>query len=206
VEYAAKLSLVDAHGQPFPAHIERALHDVEAKLRRQLRRQCPALADDVVVAEILEEAGAKIVRYEAECGPIKKLHGCAWVAVKRIATSRMRRGSMRLARATLGSAESEAALNDVHSHVGTADQVEFDIEVSEVIGRSTPEEQVLLLAKLQGRKSHEIARDQGTTVSRVDTAFHRLKARLRDAYEGHARQSIDEKPPQPARGKRTRTA
>jgi hypothetical protein len=62
-------------------------------LKPRLRRQFPSLRDDVVITEILEEAGRRIVEHERHVGAIEKLRGYAWVAIQHVATSRLRRAS-----------------------------------------------------------------------------------------------------------------
>ena len=77
---------------------------------RRLRRQFPALQDEVALTEVMEEAGRRIASREERGGPIEKLHGYAWVTVRSVATSHMRRGSIRLIQKTLDSEASHAQI------------------------------------------------------------------------------------------------
>jgi DNA-directed RNA polymerase specialized sigma24 family protein len=200
VEHVAKSALVDENGQPFSARIERALRDVTPKLLRQFS----SLRDEVVVVEILEEAGRKIVHHEQQFGPIDKLHGYAWVTVKSIATTRMRRSAMRVARATLDSEESHAALNGLSAEFGTPERMESSIRYRQALMHLTPEEQLLCTLKRFGYSSRQIAHQQGTTVTRVNTFFHRIKHKILAAL----REQPAAEPPasQPTRRAKTRTA
>ena len=77
-----KSALLDEGGRPFSPRIERALREVTPKLLRQF----PSLRDEVMIVDILEESGRKIVHHEEQVGAIDKLHGYAWVTVKSVAS------------------------------------------------------------------------------------------------------------------------
>ena len=200
MEYVAKSALVDENGQPFSAHVERALREVTPKLLRQFA----SLRDEVVIVEILEEAGRKIVHHEQQVGPIDKLHGYTWVTVRSIAMTRMRRGAMRVARATLDPEESRAALNGLSSDSGTPERIESNIRYRQVLKHLTPEEQLLCTLKRFGYSSREIARQQGTSVAGVNTFFHRVKQKILAAL-GEQR-AAEPETTQAAERARTRTA
>jgi DNA-directed RNA polymerase specialized sigma24 family protein len=176
LEFLAKTALLDENGQPFSSHVQHALRDLAPRLQRQF----PSLKDEVVITEILEEAGRKIHHHEERAGPIEKLHAYAWVTIKSVATSRMRRSSMRIARATLEPDQSEIALGSLRSTAGTADQIETDILLREMLAQMTPEEQMLCGWKRLGFSSRDIAREQGTSIERVNTFFFRLKRKIRE--------------------------
>jgi DNA-directed RNA polymerase specialized sigma24 family protein len=197
VKYLGKFALLDERGQPLSSHIDSVLRDLAPRLQRDF----PALSDEVTITEVLEEAGRKIVRQEQRSGPIQKLHGYAWVTVDSIATSRMRRGSMRLARATLVSEEGEAALEGLQSAVGTVEQIEADIYYRQICKQLTPEEQLLCTWKRWGFSSREIAEAQGHSVERVNTFFHRLKQKIHEAVQGRSVEA-----PEKVQRTKTRTA
>lgn len=199
VKNLGKFALLDENGQPLSSHIDCVLRDLAPRLQRDF----PALKDEVTIVEVLEEAGRKIVSHERECGPIGRLHGYAWTVVDRIATSKMRRGSMRLARATLEPEDSQATLDGLQSRIGTAEQIEAEIELHQLYERMTLEEQLFCTWKRLGWSSREIAMEQGTSVERVNTFFHRLKHRIREILdEGKAHEPSREV----ARRTNTRTA
>ena len=174
------IGLLDDSGQPFGAHIDRVLR----ALLPRLEREFPTLRDETVLVEVLEEAGRKIAEHERRDGPIEKLHAYAWVAIRSGATSRLRRGSMRIARATLAGDDALDVLGTVHASIGTPEQIEAEILVRELLDQLTPEEQLLCVAKRLGFSSKEIAEEQGTTVARVNTFFHRVKQKMREALRG----------------------
>ena len=64
-------AFVDRSGQPFPERIQQMLRRLEPQLRQQFR----VVRDEVVLAEILEEAGRLLVERELASGPIEKLRG-----------------------------------------------------------------------------------------------------------------------------------
>src|SRR4029453_6276638 len=107
-------TLLDESGNPLSARIQRVLQDMLPRFRKHFA----TLDDDVIVTEILEEAGRLIANRERECGPVENLPGYAWVVVRNVARSRMRSSSMRLARATLGSEESQTAFQALQSQTG----------------------------------------------------------------------------------------
>ena len=173
----AKIGLLDEAGQPFGPEIDAALRSLMPRLQRQF----PALNEETTLIEVLEEAGRKIAEHERRVGPIEKLHAYAWVAVRNVATSRMRRGSMRIARATVSGEDAVEALDSMRSSHGTPEQIETDILVEQLLARLTPEERMVCVWKRIGFSSREIAREQGTSVERVNTFFHRVKQKIRDA-------------------------
>ena len=171
------LGLLDSNGKPFAARIERVL----GRLLPRLRRQFPALQDEVALTEVMEEAGRRIVGREERGGPIDKLYGYAWVTIRSVATSRMRRGSIRLIQKTLESGASHARLATVPAAIGSAEEIERDILLREVLGRLSQDERLVCLWKQAGHSSQEIAHFQGRSVAAVDTLFSRAKQKLRDA-------------------------
>jgi len=177
MESASKLDLVDRSGRRLSAHIE----DVLQRLLPRLRRSFPALTDDVQLTEILEEAGQRIAEHEERSGPIERLYGYAWAAVRNAATSRMRRFSTRLAQATLDSKQSEKALSFVQSTGTTPEQIESEILFHEVLGELSAEEKLVCIWKKAGFSSREIAEYRGSSVVAVDTLFCRAKDKIRRA-------------------------
>jgi len=177
MEHVAKIGLVDEAGQPFGAHIDSALRGLLPRLQRQF----PALKDEAVIVEVLEQAGRKIAEHERRSGPIEKLHAYAWVTIRNVATSEMRRGSMRIARATVAGDEGADVLDSLRANLGTPEQIEAGILIQEVLAKLTPEEQLICIWKRIGFSSREIAQQQGTTVERVNTFFHRVKRKVREA-------------------------
>lgn len=174
VEYLGSLALLDANGKPFSSHIDSVLRQLAPRLLRQF----PALQDDAVLADVVEEAGRRIAEHERRDGPIERLHGYAWVTMRSVATSRMRRGSMRMERATLHGEDTEAVLSDIPSEDGTAEDIERAILLDEVLSQLSDHERTLLMWKKAGFSSKEIARGLGTSVAAVDQLFHRVKEKV----------------------------
>lgn len=171
------LGLLDSSGKPFAPRIQRAL----TRLLPRLRRQFPALQDDVVLTEVMEEAGRRIASREERTGPIEKLHGYAWVTIRSIATSRMRTGTTRIIQRTLASEAGHALLASVPASSGTAEDIERGILLRELLDTLTREERHICAWKKAGFSSQQIARHQHRTVIAVDTIFSRAKQKLRDA-------------------------
>lgn len=175
MEHLRKLGLLDDHGQPFDARIESVL----SRLLPRLRREFPAIQDEVAQVEVLEEAGRRLVVREERTGPIEKINGYAWVAIRSIAMSRLRQGQGRLLQRTLGADASEAVLSRVAALDGSAEQVERRILLREVLATLTPDEQRVCLWRFMGFSSQEIARRRGSTATAVDMLFFHAKEKIR---------------------------
>ena len=176
MEFLARTALLDETGQPLSSHVQQTLRDLAPRLQRFL----PTLTDEVLLTEILEEAGRKIRHHEEHVGPIEKLHAYAWVTVKRVATSRMRRSAMRIAKATVESEQTDDVIGTLRANVGSQEQIEADILLEEMLSHMTPEERMLCMWKKLGYSSRQIAKEQGTSIERVNTFFFRLKRKIRE--------------------------
>src|SRR5207245_8626543 len=131
--------------------------------------QLPARADDACVTAVLEQAGGRIAERERQSGPIEKLHGYASVTVRSVAMSRMRLSATRMAKATLGSEQSQVALSVVPSAEGSPQQIESDVLFREVLAQLTPDEQLVCVWKKAGFSTKEIASYRGSSVTAIDT-------------------------------------
>ncbi|MPZ21628.1 MAG: hypothetical protein GEV06_27620 [Luteitalea sp.] len=185
-----KLSLVDASGQPFDPRIEEALR----RLLPRLRRQFPALRDDVALTQVLEEAGRRVAKREEESGSIDKLDRYAWLTVVSVATSYVRRASSRLEQKTLRGEASHAALSKMHARTGTADEIERRITLREVVARLPLDERFVFGRKVAGFSSQEIARERGSSVVAVDTFFFRSKRKIRSMLGIDVRDAVHQDP------------
>ena len=170
-------ALLDHIGKPLSECLQRVLGDISQSLRNRF----PALRDEVLVTEVLEEAGRRITDYERASGSVQNLDAFAWITVMNVAKSRMRHPSMRLARSTLQSDESQAVFGTLLSTHGSQEQIEADILVKEILGQLTAEERSLCSLKKSGLSSREIARKLRTSVARVNILFHRVKLKIRHA-------------------------
>jgi DNA-directed RNA polymerase specialized sigma24 family protein len=165
---------VDETGQPLGSHIQEVLRTLAPRLRRDF----PTFQDDAVVAEILEEAGRRIADAERRLGRLEELYGYAWVAIRSVATSRMRLVSF--AQATLELAESTGILAATRTTVGTPEEIEREILLREIMAMVTPDEQRLILWKRAGFSSQEIGVRLGIKAEAVDVQLSRLRKRIRD--------------------------
>ena len=171
---------VDGAGNPLSTRLQRVLAGIPPRFQTRF----PALGDELLVTEVLEEAGRRIADHERASGPVDNLDAYAWVTVLNVARSRMRHSSMRLARSTLGSQESQAVFGTLSSTHGSPEHIEAGILVQEVLAQLTAEERWLCSRKQLGFSSREIAREQGTSVARVNTLFYRVKRKIRNALCG----------------------
>jgi RNA polymerase sigma factor (sigma-70 family) len=177
MERPHELVLLDRDGKPLDTRIARVL----ASLRRRLRRQFPQLRDEVTITEVLERAGGRLASRERRAGPIEKLNGYAWVTLRNVARSEMRRGSARLIQNTLESGAGDAHLASTPAAFGTPADIERSVLLRELLGTLSQEERQVCDWKRAGVSSQEIAQYQGRSVSAVDTLYSRAKQKLRHA-------------------------
>ena len=172
---ARRLILLGRNGEL----LETELHAVLTRMSARAVRQFPALNDDIALVEVLEEAGRRIAAKQERAGPIANLYGYAWVTLRSVATSFMRRGSVRLTQKTLEPEESNALLTAAPTRHATPEQIERKILLGQVLRRLSSEERRICIWKQAGFSSQEIARRSGRSIPAVDTVFSRAKERLR---------------------------
>lgn len=181
MENMRTLGLLDSNGKPLAERIQRALTGLLPKVRRQF----PTLRDDLALAEVVEEAGRRIASREERGGPIEQLHAYAWVTLRSVATSHLRKPSNRLIRDTVGSKAGEIHLAGVQASHGSPEQIERDILMREAMETLSEEERTVCMWKTAGFSAEEIAKFQSRSVVAVDTLFSRAKQKIRHAL-GHA--------------------
>ena len=118
---------------------------------------------------------------QARGGPIEHIHGYAWVTVRSVATSHMRRPATRLIQRTLAPEASQEHIALAPARFGSPEQMERDILLREVLKTLSPEERMVCLWKMAGFSAQEIATALGRSVVSVDTLFSRAKQKLRGA-------------------------
>lgn len=164
---APRTVFIDQSGQPLSERIQHVLRELTPRLRRQF----PTLRDDVVITEILEEAGRRILDRERQVGPVQRLRGYAWVSIRHLATSHLRLSSMRLQQQTLSGANGMAAIAELPATTASVHRIEHHLLFKEVLALLSEEEQKVCLWKNMGFSSREIARHRGNSTEAVDTMF-----------------------------------
>lgn len=185
-----RIRILDERGRPVSARVEQTLVSLVPKFQRSF----PFLRDDLTLVEILEEAGRRIEKRERAAGRIERLHGYAWVTLRSIATSRLRRGDGRMAQRTLTAEEGEAALDATPTREGTADHIERTILLREVLDTLTPDERLVCIWKKAGFSSQEIADRRGGTAAAVDTMLSRVRQKVRRLLGGNTGGARRERP------------
>jgi RNA polymerase sigma factor (sigma-70 family) len=179
MDQSSKFRVLDETGHPIDPRIEQAL----VSLIPRFHRHYPAFRDDVSVVEILEEAGRKIGLRERRSGPIEHLHAYAWVTLRTIAASRLRRGEGRLARRTFGAESGGAAIEGAAAKAGGPEEIERSILLRELLERLSPDERLVCMWKKAGYTSQEIAERRGTTAGAVDVMLSRIRQKVRESME-----------------------
>jgi RNA polymerase sigma factor (sigma-70 family) len=136
------------------------------------------IRDEVVLVEILEQAGEQIVDREEREGRVQRLYGFAWVTVRNVAISKLRRSPYLLEQPTAGSAKSAAALSRLTSEHSSPASIEYKVLLSEVLERLSNRERMIAILKKSGFSSREIADHLGMSVSSVDTTFCRIRQKV----------------------------
>src|SRR5262245_32554940 len=152
MEPSTRFPFLDRYGKPLPDHIQHSLDELVSKLRRKFSM----IRDEVVQVEILEQAGQQIADREEREGRIERLYGFAWVTVRNVAISRLRRSAYLLERSTVGSAESVAALSRLTCEQSGPAAIEDKIFLSEVLARLSSRERMIAIWKKAGFSSIEI--------------------------------------------------
>jgi len=181
MESSRPIMLVDDRGQPLSPH----LADVLTGLVPKFRRTFHCLSDDYTLVEIFEDAARKIEGRERRSGPLERLHAYAWVTVRSVATSRLRRNDYRLLAISIRSQEGEAILAHTPSREGGAHDIERCILARQLLSAMRPAERVACIAKAQGFSSQEIANRLGTSVTAVDKMVSRTRQRLCDRLDAN---------------------
>jgi RNA polymerase sigma factor (sigma-70 family) len=166
---------IDFNDSFLPERIQRVLDDLSPRLQRQF----PALHDDAVLAEVLEEAGRRIVRRETRSGAIEKLHAYAWVTLRSVAASHLRLGATQVMQRTLRSEASQARLASSPAVIGSVEEIERRILLREVLAHLSREERLICVWKKAGFTTEQIAHFLGRSVTAVDTIFCRAKQKIR---------------------------
>jgi len=145
------------------------------------------IRDEVVLVEILEQAGQQIVDREERDGRVERLYGFAWITVRNVAISRLRRSPHLLELAALGSAEGAAALSRLTSEQSSPASIEHEVLLSEVLERLSSRERMIAIWKKSGFSSREIADSLGMSVSSVDTTFCRIRQKVQKLLRAGSR-------------------
>ncbi len=178
MERMRTLGLLDSNGKPLAERIQRAL----TGLLPRVRRQFPSLRDDLALTEVAEEAGRRIASREERGGPIEQLHAYAWVTLRSVATSHLRKPSNRLIRDSVGSKAGEIHIASVEASYGSQGEIERQVLMREALDALSDDERVVCMWKTAGFSAQEIAAAQGRSVGAVDTLFSRAKQKLRQAF------------------------
>jgi DNA-directed RNA polymerase specialized sigma24 family protein len=136
------------------------------------------IRDEVVVVEILEQAGQQLANNELQRGAAQSPHGLAWVTLRNVAISKLRRAPYLLEKSLAGSTESALALARLAARDGSAKGIEDSIFLGEVLGQMSERERKIAIWKKNGLASRWIAEELEMSVSSVDTTYARLRQRL----------------------------
>lgn len=174
---------VDQRGQPFDDRLQEALRSVAPRLRREF----PSIRDEVTFTEILEEAGQLIAQREATKGRVGRLRGYAWMTARNVANARLRRPAVRHHLATFEHNGEPATLSKLAARTDTAEAVQRDVEIGEVLAMMSTREHAISVRKLLGFTTVEIGTSFRMSPSAVDTMFCRAKQRVADKIRAAVR-------------------
>lgn len=175
MEQLRKLRLVDDEGNPLSARVDGVLSGLLVKFRRRF----PSIRDEGDLTDVFEEAARRIVKRERQSGPIEKVHSYAWVTLRSIGLSWLRRGSSQIESRTVQSQGGQSILSTVVARDGSPEQIEQDILLHQLEAALTADEGLILTLKILGYSSAQIARRRGSTVNAVDVLLTRIKQKIR---------------------------
>jgi RNA polymerase sigma factor (sigma-70 family) len=178
------IRLVDEQGAPLDPRVGRVLE----QMRGRLRRQFPECRDELIAVDVLEEAGRRLLRRERRSGPIANLHGYAWVTIRSVMTSRLRRGDARLRARTIRARNFDALPLAQLPRRHSAAELERRVLLGQVLALLTADERQVCRMKAAGYSTGEIARHVGRSHGSVDTCYSRAKAKARRLTHGKPRQ------------------
>lgn len=169
------LMLTDENGKPLDERVSAALETVLPRFRRRF----PRLTDEAVIAELLESAGRRVVRYEARHGPVQKLHGFTWTTLQHVTISYLRGAGRALERNTVHPAAAGGNVAQIPGKRGSPSEVEHAVFYREVLEQLSSEERFILIRRQAGYSSKEIAQALKTSAGRVDQIMFRTRQKLR---------------------------
>jgi RNA polymerase sigma factor (sigma-70 family) len=175
MEQLRKLRVVDDEGNPLTARLDGVLSGLLVKFRRRF----PSIRDEGELTDVFEEAARRIVKRERLSGPIEKVHSYAWVTLRSIGLSWLRRGSSQLEQRTVQSEASQSILSTLEARDGSPEQITQDILLRQFLAQLTPDETFVFLRKRSGFSSEEIGRQRGSSAGAVDVLFTRVKQKIR---------------------------
>jgi RNA polymerase sigma factor (sigma-70 family) len=168
-------TLVDEHGVPFEPRVARVL----SQMRMKLQRQFPACRDELLAVDVLEEAGRRLLRRERRLGPIANLHGYAWVTIRSVVTSKLRRGEARIVEHSVRARDLDALVSAHGATRHAGPDLERRVLLRQVLAGLTEDERRVCAMKAAGYTAGEIAGVVGRTITSVDTLYSRAKAKAR---------------------------
>ncbi len=172
MESPTRTHFLDAAGNPLPDRIQSVLDELLPRLRRKFS----TIRDEVVLTEIMEQAGQKLLNREGRDGRIDQLYGFAWVTVYRVAISQLRRSPYLLEQPTTES--TDRALSRLTAEESSPASIEGDVLASQVLDRLSHRERMIAIWKRFGFSSREIAEKLEMSVPAVDTTFCRLRKKV----------------------------
>lgn len=170
-----RIRLVGEHGGSLDPRIEAVLMQMRGKLQRRF----PCCRDDITIVDVLEEAARRLVRRERRRGAIENLHGYAWVTLRSVMASKLRRADARLAGRLVSAHEAAHLLAARSATWDTAADLERGILLRQVLAALSPAERRVCSLKAAGYSAGEIARAVGRSRGSVDTLYSRAKAKAR---------------------------
>jgi len=171
MESPTRTHFLDQAGNPLPDRIQSALDELLPRLRRKFS----VIRDEVVLTEIMEQAGQKLLNREARGGRIDQLYGFAWVTVYRVAISKLRRSPYLVEQPT---DSAERALSRLTSEQSSPASIELGVLASQVLDRLSQRERMIAIWKRSGFSSREIAEKLEISVPAVNTTFCRLRQKV----------------------------
>lgn len=173
MEQRRRLALLDEDGKPVSETIQEALYTVAPSVQKE----CFTIPSDVMDG-LVGEVAVRMARVE-RAGKLDSPLGLAWTVLHNLAHSVLRGPSIELHRRRAEAREGPELVSRLRAWDHSADQMEADIFLGEVLQKLTVRQRVVLLGKRDEDSSEDIARDLGCSAEAVDVMYCRIKKKIR---------------------------
>lgn len=174
MEQRRRLALLDEDGKPVSETIQEALYTVAPSVQNEFA----AIPSDVMDG-LMGEVAVRMARVERAKGTIASPPGLAWTVLRNLARTVFRGPSIELHRRRAEVREGPELVSRLRAWDHSADQIEADIFLGQVLQKLTVRQRVVLLGKRNEDSREDIARDLGCSVEAVDVMYCRIKKKIR---------------------------
>lgn len=169
-----KFHLVDTAGNP----LDERFHQATRKLERHFLNKLPALGDEAIISNCVEETARKVHAHEQKNGRVSNLNPFFLRVYTNVVNSLLRGPYYTKFERNVTKDELERFAGSTRT--GSAENTEQQILVNETLRGLSERKRVVLLLDAIGCSAREIAKQLGTTETNVFTMLHRARQEARN--------------------------